>query len=108
MKKLIAIILTLCVLFTLAACSGGSETASTDSASNNSSSKPKPLGSAISGTDDDTSSENGGNLGEFTKGQIDSHKHGNKEGDEKAQDAWKGKKGKIFSQGFFHNHPESP
>ena len=65
MKKLIAIILTLCVLFTLAACSGGSETASVDSASNNSSSKPKPLGSAISGTDDDTSSENGGNADEL-------------------------------------------
>ncbi len=56
MKKLIAIILTLCVLFSLAACSGGSETTSTDSASNNSSSKPKPLGSAISGTDDSSDS----------------------------------------------------
>ena len=55
MKKLIAIILTLCVLFSLAACSGGSETANNDPV-NDTSSKPKPLGSAVTGSDDSSDS----------------------------------------------------
>lgn len=58
MKKLIAIILTLCVLFSLAACSGGSETANNDPA-NDTSSKPKPLGSAVTGSDDSSDSAGG-------------------------------------------------
>ncbi len=61
MKKLIAIILTLCVLFSLAACSGGSDTATSDPSANDTSSKPKPLGSAVSGSDDGDSDSGDGN-----------------------------------------------
>ena len=61
MKKLLAIILTLCVLFSLAACSGGSDTATSDPSANDTSSKPKPLGSAVSGSDDGDSDSGDGN-----------------------------------------------
>ncbi len=57
MKKLLAIILALLVVLSLAACSSNSDTASSDpSGSNPSSSKPKPLGSAVTGTDSDSDS----------------------------------------------------
>ncbi len=65
MKKLIAIILTLCVVLSLAACSGGNaDTASTNSpdAGNNApttSSKPKPLGSEVTNSSEDGSGDAG-------------------------------------------------
>ncbi len=52
MKKLLAIILSLLVVLSLAACSGG-DTASDPSSSDPSSSSPKPLGSAVGGSDED-------------------------------------------------------
>ena len=81
MKKLLAIILTLCFVLSLAACGSDSDTASTtqpESSSNESSSKPKPLGSAIetsseANSDEDTNNA-GGTVIEYTsvaEGYID-------------------------------------